>query len=382
MQINIGLSRVKVIIWCLFLQFLVFLTPLNALAQVIANAGSDQAVHEGDTVTLSSAGSSSGPRQWTQTGGPGVVLSFPTFDTATFTAPTAEVKKIVTLTFQLEVRGETGSATDLVNVFVCPAGALISNIPAGLANAGLPMAITISHGKVITSTVNDPNVYSNTAGYSIGTRPDQLPNGLTDVIISSTAPFTTTITFYLPTTAATGYGWAKLKPSQGWLDMSNRVLFSPDRSVVSMTVTDNGDTDDDSTPNIIRDPSGLALMPSSSSSGSGGSGGCFIATAAFGSYAEPHVEVLRDFRDRILLKDSLGRAFVSLYYKLSPPIADCIARHETLKILVRWSLLPIVGISWIALKIGALFVLGLMVLIIMLTVKFIVTNYKRLPKKV
>jgi len=74
----------------------------------------------------------------------------------------------------------------------------------------------------------------------------------------------------------------------------------------------------------------------------GGSGSCFIATAAYGSYLEPHVKVLRDFRDRYLLTNSIGRAFVEFYYKTSPPVADYIARHESLRALVRWTLIPLV----------------------------------------
>jgi hypothetical protein len=76
--------------------------------------------------------------------------------------------------------------------------------------------------------------------------------------------------------------------------------------------------------------------------GGGGGGGCFIATAAFGSYDEPHVQTLRDFRDRVLLNTPLGREFVSFYYRVSPPIADFIARHETLKAAVRLGLVPVI----------------------------------------
>jgi len=50
--------------------------------------------------------------------------------------------------------------------------------------------------------------------------------------------------------------------------------------------------------------------------------GCFIATAAFGSYVEPHVMVLRDFRDRFLLFNSIGKGFVRLYNTYLPPIAE------------------------------------------------------------
>ena len=97
-----------------------------------------------------------------------------------------------------------------------------------------------------------------------------------------------------------------------------------------------------------------------SGGGEGGGGGCFIATAAYGSLMEPHVKILRDFRDRFLLGNPIGKFFVRLYYTYSPPIAYFIAKHDSLKSIVRISLLPVVGVSWIALKIGPLSTAALM----------------------
>lgn len=74
----------------------------------------------------------------------------------------------------------------------------------------------------------------------------------------------------------------------------------------------------------------------------GGSGGCFIATAAFGSAMHPHVEALRSWRDRVLLTNLAGRAFVDFYYRYSPPLADYIAERPTLRSVVRVLLWPIV----------------------------------------
>jgi len=80
--------------------------------------------------------------------------------------------------------------------------------------------------------------------------------------------------------------------------------------------------------------------------------GCFIATAAYGSIMAPHVKILRNFRDRILLQNSIGKGFVGLYYTYSPPIADFIAKHDSMRAVVRVSLLPVVGVSWVAIKLG------------------------------
>ncbi len=80
----------------------------------------------------------------------------------------------------------------------------------------------------------------------------------------------------------------------------------------------------------------------SSNSSGGDDGGCFIATAAYGSYLDSHVKILRDFRDHYLLTNPAGRAFVKFYYKTSPPIADYIEKHETVRIATRWVLTPLV----------------------------------------
>jgi hypothetical protein len=82
---------------------------------------------------------------------------------------------------------------------------------------------------------------------------------------------------------------------------------------------------------------------SSSGSGNGGGGGCYIATAAYRSYLDPHAYVLRNFRDRYLLTNALGQAFVNSYYIYSPPLADFIRKHETLKIAARSTLEPVVS---------------------------------------
>ena len=94
--------------------------------------------------------------------------------------------------------------------------------------------------------------------------------------------------------------------------------------------------------------------PASGGGGGGGGGGCFIATAAFGSPLEKHVQILRDFRDRILLGNSAGKAFVDFYYRTSPPIADKIAKSDILRQITRIMLMPVIGVVYLIMNFGAL----------------------------
>jgi hypothetical protein len=109
---------------------------------------------------------------------------------------------------------------------------------------------------------------------------------------------------------------------------------------------------------------------------SGGGGGCFIATAAFGSKLEPYVEILSKFRDRFMISNSIGKAFVNFYYKYSPPVANFIANHDNLRAMVRLGLLPFIGVSWLALKIGPVFTMALM-----LFFAFGLIGFERVRKK-
>jgi parallel beta-helix repeat protein len=75
---------------------------------------------------------------------------------------------------------------------------------------------------------------------------------------------------------------------------------------------------------------------------------CFIATAAYGTDTAKEIDILREFRDEVLLPNGLGAKFVSFYYRTSPPIADFISQHEGLRTMVRVGFVdPIVKIlTW------------------------------------
>jgi hypothetical protein len=74
-------------------------------------------------------------------------------------------------------------------------------------------------------------------------------------------------------------------------------------------------------------------------------GFCFIATTAYGTDTAKEIDILREFRDAVLLPNSLGAEFVSLYHKTSPPIANFISQHEVLRTAVRVGFVdPIVAI--------------------------------------
>jgi hypothetical protein len=70
---------------------------------------------------------------------------------------------------------------------------------------------------------------------------------------------------------------------------------------------------------------------------------CFIATAAYGTETAAELDILRDFRDQVLLENALGSRFVEAYYRLSPPLATLIAKNDFLRAVVREALMdPVV----------------------------------------
>lgn len=60
--------------------------------------------------------------------------------------------------------------------------------------------------------------------------------------------------------------------------------------------------------------------PINSNTNTNNSGGCYVATAVYGSYDCPQVWTLRRFRDYTLAETWYGRAFVKIYYAVSPTL--------------------------------------------------------------
>jgi signal recognition particle receptor subunit beta len=93
---------------------------------------------------------------------------------------------------------------------------------------------------------------------------------------------------------------------------------------------------------------------------------CFIATAAYGTPMAEEIQILRELRDEYLLTNSLGQTFVDFYYKVSPPTAEFITEHPSLKPIVRTGLVPVVAMSTVVVDTTPaekMVMVGLMVLI-------------------
>ena len=209
--------------------------------------------------------------------------------------------------------------------------------------------------------VIDPDTISDTVN-----RPSDLIFGLFAYRLRVTNPGDiATIRIYFSGDIFSSDVFYKYDTINGWYDYSEHTTFNDDGQSITLEVKDGGFGDSDGLANgIIVDPGGIASVGDSSYSSLGSNiVGCFIATAAFGSKFEKHVQLLRRFRDFYLMPNNIGRIFVKAYYKYSPPMADFIARHDILRTMVRWSLAPLIAVSWMLLHFGAaptLLLLGLM----------------------
>jgi hypothetical protein len=94
-------------------------------------------------------------------------------------------------------------------------------------------------------------------------------------------------------------------------------------------------------------------------------GGCFVATAAFGSPMAHQVRWLRAFRDRTLLPGRAGRAFVTWYYGWSPRAAAWLRGHAIARKLTRAVLWIPVAFAWLSVRTDVgLALLGFLVLLL------------------
>lgn len=85
------------------------------------------------------------------------------------------------------------------------------------------------------------------------------------------------------------------------------------------------------------------LEPSYSYEPPQSAGGCYIATAVYGSYDCPQVWTLRRYRDYTLAETWYGRVFIHIYYAISPTIVKLLGNTEWFKRMWRGKLDRIVS---------------------------------------
>jgi hypothetical protein len=106
--------------------------------------------------------------------------------------------------------------------------------------------------------------------------------------------------------------------------------------------------------------------------------GCFIATAAYGSYTASEVQALRLFRDRYLVTNKPGRAFVRWYYTYGPIGAQFLNEHPGWKPVARIALIPAVGA---ALFLTQTSMMTKVVSVMIISALIVLVLYRRKPRR-
>lgn len=86
------------------------------------------------------------------------------------------------------------------------------------------------------------------------------------------------------------------------------------------------------------DPSHEIPLPSDIKKQGGNSGGCYVATAVYGSYNCPQVWTLRRYRDYTLAETWYGRLFIKTYYATSPTLVKWFGKTEWFRTMFRGKL--------------------------------------------
>ena len=136
------------------------------------------------------------------------------------------------------------------------------------------------------------------------------------------------------TGTSTTYRWTGDGPLNDSTLQTVAVTYNATGMKTGTVTISRGEDSLDATCNVVLSEEG--------SSGVSSRSGCFIATAAYGSAFEPHVMTLRTFRDEQLSKTAFGDRLITYYYAVSPPVAETVAKSDTLRFIVRTLLYPVV----------------------------------------
>jgi uncharacterized repeat protein (TIGR02543 family) len=212
----------------------------------------------------------------------------------------------------------TGTATDQTNMSPYPEGVAVSiravaatgyhfthwTAPVGsFSNANAAETTFTMPAQDVTVTAN----FEEGVPYTLTLTASPIIGG-TASDLTGTAPYYQGDVVSIQAAAASGYQFVRWTASAGSFSNANTAVTSFQMPSQDVTVT------------AVFEVAG---------------GGCFIATAAYGSPTAEQLNVLRGFRDAVLLESTAGSQLVTLYYKLSPPIADFISGSSFLRTLVR-----------------------------------------------
>lgn len=89
--------------------------------------------------------------------------------------------------------------------------------------------------------------------------------------------------------------------------------------------------DESYTPPALSTRSTASTSSATSTPSTVSTGGCYVATAVYGSYDCPQVWTLRRFRDNTLAETWYGRAFIHTYYAISPTLVKWFGKSKWFK---------------------------------------------------